>query len=199
MFGLAGEQLKIVNRVIRWIAVNVMDYLAWVKETTKILFHYVTMFENVFSARRLDIRGVRMIIWSNNHHVTIFSFFASARPSWSFVFDFAKHRIIRSGFTTPIHRVIHPSNVTMVSWIGVGEIARCYATTNRAVLTLRRAFVLPELFTALSAGNKSTCLFSFACTLHRAIYRLYRRVCLIVFPALVACSSDHRLNYTTGW
>jgi len=199
MLCLVSEQLEVINAVIRRVTVYMVNNLAWFKIPTYVLLHYVTVFKDIFSTRWFDIRWVRMTIINYHHNISILTNFTTTVPLSRFVFGSTIHGIITSKPTNTIHRVIYATYVSMIGRIGVGKITGGYSTTNRTIFPVRIGFVLPVFFATLCAFVIRTTYFGLTSAFYRAVFRLYRRISLIFFVAVFACSGNHRLNYTTGW
>lgn len=70
-----GKEAKILNRIIQFISINMMNVFILVKKAAKEFFHYETMLWNVtrFPFRVADAK---------NHSIPVFIKFLSALPMW---------------------------------------------------------------------------------------------------------------------
>lgn len=162
MLCLRSIQSKILYGVVPWVTVYVVDNLARFKIAAEILLHNIAVFKNVLKAARLMTIGrIWMIVRGDNQRVSVFSYFSAPLPSRTKFFPFAEHGVISTHHTLAEHRVIFPTNVSLIGGVRICQIGKGAGATFRTELARASmiAFnILPTLFTL----NDRTCEMSFS-------------------------------------
>lgn len=189
--GLISKQLQIINAVVAWVFVNVVNYFLGLKISSEMLFHDEAMLKHVFQSRLFGIRGIRMVIRNNNHDIPILTDSFAPRPSWCKFLSFPIHRIISALQSFPIHRIVRSSYISVVGWIGVGQVASCNSTTDRAIFPVWSASVLIERPAALHALYLSSAPFCYTGASLRAVFKMSSMVRAVFSSALLTISVNH--------
>lgn len=132
---LTSVQAQVVQCVVRWVAVNVVDNLGRIKITTKRLFNYPSMFKDVLHPRWFHVCGVRMIVSRDHEHVSISPNLPATLPAWREVLAFAVHGVGFAGKPAPIHGVALAADIAGVRRVCGGQVARSTSARPRAVLS----------------------------------------------------------------
>lgn len=202
---LIGEQGQVINRVIRFVAVNVMDNFFWIKEPAEMLLHYMAMLKNVTGAALSGVSNrMGVILRRGDENISIFTYLSSTIPAGAKFAPSAIHSVALSrhialrekGAVLGVHWVIFARHVSMIRRIGVGKITRRSCATVRAILLICGR-ELPKFFAALDTGNKTTCSLKFTGTLGGTKPQSNTGEGLINLITVLARSFYHALNYTS--
>lgn len=167
---LIRVQAQIVDRVVRRVAIDVMDDFGRIQVSTDRLFHHPAVFKDVFQAGALMcVSWVRMIVRGYNQYVTIAPNLAATFPAWREVFALAIHRVGVARQAAPVHRVAIAADVSMVRGVGARQVSSGAGATLGAK-TLHPARItlgwLPALFANTVnhlVSYRSECLPNFTC------------------------------------
>lgn len=203
--GLIGKQSQVINRVVRFVAVNMMNNLFWVKEAPNMLFHHMAMLKNIAGAAisRMS-NGMGMILRRGNENIPVFAYLSATVPARAKLALSAKHPVAlarhialwKKSTLGRVHWVVLARHVSMIGRVCVGKIACRSCTTVRAVFLIR-GWILPKLIAALGTGNKMPRSLEFTGTLGGTKTQSDTGEGLINLITVLARSFYHALNYTS--
>lgn len=208
VFSLVLVKHKIIDAIVAWVSVYVVNNLFRIKISANMLFHYQAMLKNVFKARGFCIRWVGMVVRDNNKNIAVLSALSSPFPLRRKFFSFAVHRVVGSMQSKPlpwsrstskavdIHWVIFPAYVSMICRVFIGQVGGSSCAAFRTIQRIRATLKLPKRLITLGTVSPLTAFLSLMRTLSRTILELNRWICLIIGSTGVTRSSDHSLNYT---
>lgn len=199
VIGLRGIKLQVINNIVRWITVNVMDDFVWIKIASDMLFHEQAVFKNILCSGVLFVGGVWVVVWCYYINISIRPCFTASVPSRRFLFAHTEHRIISTRHAFPVHGIVRSRNIPMIRRIGVSKIAVGNCTANRAKPFSLTAWIYPNILATLKTITRMTANLSRAGAFVRAKMQFYGRVGKILLTAVFTNSIYHRLNCTMGW
>ena len=124
VIGLTREQFEIVNIIVGWIAVFVMDDLSRLKKATKMVLHNDAVFKDIGSCAAAVRERIR-VMGHIAQHISIFPCLATTSPGRGIFTLSTIHWVVFASekMTFAIHRIVLAANVPMVRRVGVSLVS----------------------------------------------------------------------------
>lgn len=192
MVVLTAKQLKVIYRIIGWVAVNMMHNLLGSQVSSNVRFHYDTMLQRILDIAG-DHRWVRVIFRNNYHDVSVLpSVLTTSLPSRGVFSTSPEHWISLPGKALAEHWIFITRDIPMIGRVLVCEIAECYSAAHRTKLLVGLTRISGYFFSALGTCQDAHCLsFSLPGASGRAKLLIDRWERVVFLTAVVANSSDH--------
>lgn len=182
MIARASKQLKIINSIIVFYAVNVMNNFFRVKVTAKMFFHCKAMFENVSIVSRMGVRRLP------DKNIASHCFCSSSMPAsiiWPNIFTFQRNACL------------------MTSYFTFRDFAEASLRTEFPSTQLNIARLNHDFFSASMASFLNPISFAHATAFIRAVFSLsslnITRFSEEFFAAILArADSFHVYKYSTN-
>lgn len=200
MSGLIRQKGQVIQCIIRWVAIEVVNYFLRGQESSQVLLHDVSMLQDIFqAARRVAIGGIRMIIGGDDQNVPVLPDFTAAFPLGGKLFALAEHRVSRPFQPLSIHRILFTANIPMIGRVCLRKVTGSRGATFRTVDLIGLRWVAPKVLAALRTLRYLTFALEITSTPVGTKSQSNTRIRSVNLFTVFARPFYHTLNCTRYW